>query len=179
MNDTTLKREPAKVWVRKVESQFRIRLNKEAAEHVKWLQATKGFSANCIVRLGPNGQLLLLPNNEEAAFQKLKSSLEKFPAKADDISAPWIELARYFATAWKVLCTFEETGKRFTFVLPKEARDLEIVPGENEVVVIFNTGEILEIWHGSKWVQHISKISSNLDRQLSLGLEALENRDNG
>ncbi len=84
MNESPSKHEPAKMWVRKVESQFRIRLSKEAAEYVTWLKAAEGFSINCIARLGPTGQLHLLPNQEEATFQKLKSSFEKYPPRAMD-----------------------------------------------------------------------------------------------
>ncbi len=169
---------PATLWVRRVGTQHRIRLHGEAAETVKWLKGKAGFAIDCIARLGPAAQLQILPKDrEEAAKHKLNSSLKAAPPNVDEIAAPWTELARYFATGWTIPCSFEEKSNRFTFVLPKEARDLGIVPGENEVVAIFSTGEILEVWPAREWTQHVAKISSNLNQITILALDALQSRE--
>jgi hypothetical protein len=176
-NGDSTKRQIGRIWVRTIESQYRIRLTKEAAGVVHWMQAADGFSIECIARLGPSGQLLLLPEERQrAALDKLSASLEAAPARLEDVSAAWLDLIRYAATGWRVSCSFEAKGSRFSLVLPKEARDLGIVPSQNDVVVLFCTGEILEIWPGARWVQHVSKISSTLDNYASLVTELLESR---
>jgi hypothetical protein len=170
------KSKPARIWVRSVEAQNRIRLGKEVADHVHWLKAEDNFSINCLASIGPNEQLVICPKLEEGYFAKLADSLRTSPATANDIFAPWMDLARYSATTWEIACSFEAKAKRFSIVFPREARDLDIVPNENGSVVIFNTGEILEIWSSHKWIAHINKIGSNLTHHISIGLDALENR---
>lgn len=166
-----------KIWIRTVEAQHRIRLGKEAADHIKWLKAEDGFSIDFFASIGPSGQLVLVPKQEEAVFLKLMESLKNSPPAKSEFFAPWVELARYFATTWEIQCSFESKAKRFSFVLPREARELEIVPNENGMVVVFNTGEILEIWPRDKWITHINKIGSNLTHYVGLGLDALDNRE--
>jgi len=166
----------AKIWIRTVETQHRVRLGKEAADHISWLKAQDGFSIDFLATLGPSAQLILFPKQEEATFLKLMESLKNSPPVKSEFFAPWVELSRYFATTWEIPCSFESKAKRFSFVLPREARELEIVPNENGMVVVFSTGEILEIWPSNKWIAHINKISSNLTCYVGLGLDALESR---
>jgi len=175
--ETTPKREPLKLWVLKVQSQHRLRLSREAAEYVTWLRTTKGFSIKCVGRVGPSGQLQIIPKErEELVLQKSRSSLQVVPASANEISAPWLEIARFSAAGWEIICSFESENGRFTFVLPEGPRDLGIVPSEGGVVAVFGTGEILEIWPAHKWIQYVSNVSANLKQLTKIALDALESR---
>jgi hypothetical protein len=172
--------EPAKLMIRKVESQYRIRLPKEAEKHVSWLKSSDGFSMTCVARIGPDRQVQLFPKEpEESSLKKLSSSLLSLPASIDESSSPWIAFARYSATVWPVRVSFETQPNRFTFVLPKEARALGVAPDENENVAVFCTGEILEIWKIAEWVKHVADISSNRSHFANIALSALEERNSG
>jgi hypothetical protein len=122
--------------------------------------------------------MLLAPEEgQKPAFEKISASLTIAPPTEDEVSSPKVELARYLATTWTIRCTFEAKGNRFTLVLPKEPRDLGILPSENNFAVIFNTGHILEIWSAPAWVQHIVQISSNLSDLTNLALDAVDSRE--
>jgi hypothetical protein len=173
--------EPAKTYVLKLETQFRIRLSKEVADDVSWLQkagnSTDNSSISCFATFGPFKQLHLLPNRDEPYFKKIREALTTLPAKATEIAELWMEGVRDFAAAWPVVCSFESKAKRFTIVLPKEARDLGIIPPETETLVVLVAGEIFEIWPSDKWTEHIIKIRSVRNSHVNPGLDSLESRD--
>jgi hypothetical protein len=170
------KKDPSKIWIQTVDSRHRIRLGKHAAEHLPWLKASEGFGIDFVSRVGPTGQLhLSLKDREETLLQKVKASLDASPVGSDIID-PRIDVLRYEATKWVIPCTFEAKSTRFTLVLPREARDLGLVPNENGIAVIFSTGDILEIWPAGKWVEHVTKISANLSHFTALALDEIESR---
>ena len=166
---------PFRVWTRRVETQHRVRLGKDACDSVPWLKPVDDFSVACIARIGPVGQMQVFPRaSDDPTWEAFRASLTASPAVVDDIGAPWLDVARYLAGTWHVTWTFE--SGRFTMVLPKEARDLGIVTGESSVVVVFSTGLILEIWPCVQYIQHVAKLVSDPVRLRALAHDIDEAR---
>jgi hypothetical protein len=67
-------------------------------------------------------------------------------------------------------------SNRFTFTLPEGARKLDIAPARGEKAVVFIAGEILEVWHAGKWVEHIRRLIATLDDLEESALESLDER---
>lgn len=160
-----------RLWIRQVATQNRVRLPREVSKYIAGLEPEDGRKLDFLGRIGPFGQLhLVLQDPCADAAHELDSAFARVPPKAADISSKGLELARFFATSWLVPCSFESAGNRFTFVLPKEARDLGVLPNEGGVIAIFSAGQILEFWTAHAWVQHVSKSASNLGDLTRLAL---------
>ena len=67
-------------------------------------------------------------------------------------------------------------NKRFTIVLPKEARDLGLAPSAGSTAVIFAAGGLLEIWRASSWLEHIHKAHAELPTIIEAAADEIERR---
>jgi UDP-2,3-diacylglucosamine pyrophosphatase LpxH len=50
-----------------------------------------------------------------------------------------------------------------SMVLPREARQLGVVPGDRDSVVLFVFGNIFEVWKTDQWVSHLRAVRRDLD----------------
>src|SRR5438128_5468065 len=118
-----------RIWCRTVDPQNRIRIDGELASFVPWLDPAKNVDFACIARMGPEGELQILRTvAHEELVSEISASLAEIPASASEGSASWMQFARVTATQWPLTCSYDRKNKRFTIVLPKDARDLGLVP---------------------------------------------------
>lgn len=166
---------PFQIWVLTVERQHRIRLSEDAVTAIPWLNPKQ--TTNGLGFMGAFGQLQIAPEPMETAFaQQLTAALESAPADASEASAPWMDFARFAATRWPITFVCEQGRKRMTFVLPKEARDLGLVPGSGSSAVVFVSGNVVEVWKGPDWVAHLRQLRRELDAVTDNAADALAQR---
>lgn len=158
-------------WVKQIESQYRIRIGSEIAEIVPWLKAEKGFQASCTAFIGPDAQLRIAQSYPGA---EVEASLISSPLPFDQNSGHRVKLARFAATTWPLTFSFEESGNRFTLVLPKEPRELAIIPTAGAVVV-FALGDLVELWNATEWVKYVQAASADIQNLISNATEEMEN----
>jgi hypothetical protein len=174
--------EPVRVpWIAStkiIEGRHRLRISvKELKPVISWLPTPEANSIACVTNVGTSGQLQIVPKDADSDFVKtLSSDLVTSPPLVTEVNNPWLAFARYTATRWPVSCTLESTGDRVTFQLPKECRDLDLVPGERESAVIFVTGAILELWKPKKWIEFASQYSANSSILTELAIDSFSGR---
>jgi len=61
-------------------------------------------------------------------------------------------------------------------VLPREFRDLGLLPNTGEIAAVFILGEVLEIWRSEKWVEHVLDVRKNLQQITGRALDELHTR---
>jgi hypothetical protein len=144
---------PANVWIRTIEDGHRLRLNREIVSAVAWLAAGKprtGFA--CI---GKEGQLELLADRPGAAADALLEQQSGLSSSGASIPENWHQYARFSASVWPVRFLGEPGRKRLSFIVPREARTLGVVPPAGGIVALYVHGEVFEVWDGERWVAHI------------------------
>jgi hypothetical protein len=85
-----------------------------------------------------------------------------------------MDIARLLATAWAMTVGFE--AGRFSIKLPEPARRMQLLPEAGGTVVVFGFGEILEMWDGSKWYEHVRATAARKSGAMSEALEDLGQR---
>lgn len=168
---------PFRIWVRKVDSQHRIRLNPDLIEALVWAPAEPGSSIPCFAFPGPHGQLQFAQRVPEYEFrEKLAAELSQRPARVDEAATEWVQFARYAAMWWPVTLIFDAEPQRFAITLPKEARDLRLTPKAGEIALIFGTGNILEIWNEQSWETHSQIVARDPAAFAARAAAAMEDR---
>ena len=166
-----------KIWCRTVDPQSRIRLDAELVKFVPWLDPAKNRDLACIAQTGPEGELQILQNIPHGELLSgISKSLAQVAADASEASASWLRFARVIATQWPLTCSYDRKNKRFTIVLPKEARDLGLAPSAGSTAVIFAAGGLLEIWRASTWLEHIHKAHAELPTIIEAAADEIERR---
>jgi UDP-2,3-diacylglucosamine pyrophosphatase LpxH len=61
-------------------------------------------------------------------------------------------------------------------VLPREFRDLGLLPNQGEVAAVLILGDVLEIWSADKWVEHARDVRGRLLEITERAFDELENR---
>ena len=164
------------IWVRTVERQYRLRLPEDAVAAIPWLDANQ--NKICVGFIGASGQLQIAPEAPEtSAAKRMIASLGTSPAEPNDASTRWADFARFAATQWPTKFLVESGRKRVTLVLPKESRNLDLVPGQGTSVVLFVSGSIVEIWKGPEWVAHMRRLRAHLDELVGEATDELDERD--
>jgi len=111
-----------------------------------------------------------IPGGKEA--QQIISSIQDSPPKAEESGTDLMRLMRYQLTRCEAV--FGED--RFGIVLPREFRDMGLLPNQGEVAALLIVGKILEIWRADKWVEHIRAVRGSLPETIGRALDELENR---
>lgn len=145
---------PYRFWLKTIQEQYRVRIGGEIAEVVPWLKAEKGFKATCGGFIGAAGQFqIAIRSLGSEVVASLEASLRATPAHAEESSSSWARFARFTSMTWELTCSFEEGTGRFSLVLPKEPRDLGILP-ESGQIVVFAAGAVVELWKPAEWLEH-------------------------
>lgn len=85
-----------------------------------------------------------------------------------------MDLARFLATAWSIPVFVEKN--RYTMTLPDPARRLGVLPNAGDKAVVFATGEVLEVWPATDWVEYVRELSGNLAAIADAGMDSLRLR---
>lgn len=160
-----------KRWILKVERQHRLRLSQEIVECVSWLLTAEG-AITAAAHIGEHGQICVPP--PKSRIQKRFVSLEKNLAAVGDsegLSKELLALGRYIADA--VNLTFSKERNRVTVVLPEELRSLKYAPEAGQMAVVFVFKNIVEIWSGEIWRDHLRSIHADLDKLIEDSSEDL------
>ncbi|HWY50678.1 MAG TPA: hypothetical protein VNW72_04270 [Chthoniobacterales bacterium] len=140
--------------MKQVEEKHRLRITEDIVATVRWLNIS--HTSDCLAWIGSLGQLQIGPASFEKDLEdQLNTELRKTPAQAREASSEWVAAARLAASKWNVKITAEPQRKRMSLVLPKEARDLGVVPSVGSHAGIFTAGDIFEIWKSEQWVEHV------------------------
>jgi len=83
-----------------------------------------------------------------------------------------MRLMRYQLTR----CEVEFSEDRYGIVLPREFRDMELLPNHGQFVAVLILGEVLEIWRADKWAEHVRDVRGRLLEVTERALDELENR---
>jgi hypothetical protein len=149
----------------------RLRLPPESADFVPWL---KEASRKAYMFPGHRGGVQVVresvPGGKEA--QQIVSALRDSPPKAEEAGTEWMRLMRYQLTR----CEVEFSEDRFGIVLPREFRDMGLLPNQSEVAAVLILGGILEIWRADKWAEHVRDVRGRLLEVTERALDELENR---
>jgi hypothetical protein len=167
--------EPFGFWLITVEtSQSRIALPRQAARTASWLDSEAARSS-CRGTIGAYGGLQIAPGGGRAADMRraIAARLRAEPAAAEDVAAEYVDSVRFYATSWAIAIYFEEKANRFRFTLPRDARELRIVPTGGEMAAVFATGGILEVWPANDWIAHVRSVSARLREIAARALDAI------
>jgi len=149
----------------------RLRLPPETAEHVPWLKET---SRKAYMFPGHHGGVQVLrdsiPGGKGA--QQIVSTVQNSLPKAEEAGTEWMRLMRYQLTR----CEVEFSEDRYGIVLPREFRDMELLPNHGQFVAVLILGEVLEIWRADKWAEHVRDVRGRLLEVTERALDELENR---
>jgi hypothetical protein len=166
----------SRFWLKTIETQHRVRVGSELAELLPWVNPDSESQTNCFGFLGAYGQLQIAPALPGALLRtKIDDSLSERAAKPEESSMEWARFARFTATAWPLVISFEKAANRFSLVLPKEPRDMGLVPSNGQIVVVAIRG-MLELWMPEKLISHVQATSSTIETVMSLAADELENR---
>jgi len=173
--DHKLGEDPLRTWVATVEAAHRVRLPRDVADVVSWLNAQTG-GVEVVATPGPAGGLLIQPlATHREHVQRLTQALRESAPTESDADQSWMNVARLLASAWAMTISFDEAG-RFSFKLPEPPRRLRLLPGAGGTVVVFGFGPVLEIWEASKWYEHVRATAARKSAAMSEALEDLGQR---
>jgi DNA-binding transcriptional regulator/RsmH inhibitor MraZ len=163
-------------WVTSVHKQHRIRLEGAVFEAIRWLQADA--TSDGILSIGATGQLQLSkePLYSAALHRKITSGLEASPLTATESADRLSSLVRFMASNWPVTLSVESARQRVTFVIPKAPRDLGIAPQIGESVVVFVSGDIVEIWKRDHWLAYAAATRQRLTELADHAVDDLSRR---
>jgi len=149
----------------------RLRLPPETADHVPWL---KEDLRKAYMLLGHHGGVQVLrdsvPGGKEA--QQIVSALKDSLPKVDEAGTQMMRLMRYQLTR----CEVEFSEDRYGIVLPREFRNMGLLPNQGEAAAVFILGDVFEIWCADKWAEHIRGVRDKLSEITEQALGELENR---
>ena len=164
---------PFQTWTVKVEEQNRVRVPNEILQFITWLDSNGGIE--CVALPGSSGGIQLTPwaTYREGASPFIQA-LTGTPSSASESSEKWIDAVRYLATFWRISISIE--ASRISFTLPEALRRAEQLPAAGGSVVVFASGEILEIWPAHEWFDHVRKTATSKVAAIAAALEDLEQR---
>lgn len=182
-DQATLLPDSFRIWVLTVQDQHRVRFfREEAASCLPWLN-NQASPIRCIGTVGAAGGLLVSPEGAVPQMdewrQALDESLRERPFSTTELSSRWLELTRYFATAWPLTIHREALAgerERLSLQLPEEIRTAGIVPSATAPVVLFAAGSILEVWPLQAWLEHVRAVGRRFLEFGNDDLEALRSR---
>jgi hypothetical protein len=167
----------SKIWCVKFDGlEHRVRLPIDFAEYVSWARAVGSTGVECVATVGEWGQLQLWQAApEEEIVRQITEGLHAMDRASGDTSVESsIQLLRMATTAWPVTISFDAKNRRYTVVLPKETRDLELAPIPNGPAVIFAAPDILEVWRAPAWVEHVRNSRRDIRQLTEAALSNLE-----
>ena len=133
----------------------RIRLESEQLEAlVPWLD---GKSVTRTAVPGPRGGVIVLPPE---TVGDAVDRLEPGSLTAGAAATRRADHARFLGMRWPVTFSFEQKARRYTVGLPEGARQLGLLPSEDDqLVVLFISGDIFEIWDRDDWLEHVRSLA--------------------
>ncbi|SRR6266567_1584399 len=141
----------------------RVRVPQAISDVVPWLRGKA--SLQCLGFPGPHGGVHVAPVGGRAAaiHDRVVASLERDPPTVDDVAAPLVELATFFAGAFPIDFRFERSSNRFSIVLTTSARKSGLLPSEG-IITLVAVNEVLQLWPRDEWVRYQSTVNRNLER---------------
>lgn len=166
---------PYATWDVQVEEQNRIRLNlAEISPVISWLDV-EPRSIECVAMPGPAGGVQIEPFvSQQALRQRFIEGVRQDPPRSSQSGQGWIDVARLFATHWKLTVTVDKY--RINIPLPEPVRKSLQLPGFPGRVAVFGLGEILEVWDAQKWYEHIRKLTAVRSSSVLDAIDHLENK---
>jgi hypothetical protein len=160
------------LFVHTVEDGHRLRLPLGTAEYAPWLKA----SPKATMTLGRHGgvQVWQHPSSQTAEFQGALEPLKSSPPKAEEAGSEWMRLLRYEITRCEV--EFSAEPNRYSLVLPREFRLMEVLPDHPEAAAVVISGSIFEIWRADKWAAHAYETGGRIANVTERALVELEQR---
>jgi DNA-binding transcriptional regulator/RsmH inhibitor MraZ len=133
----------------RVDDRWRLSLPAKLESYVKWYKPRE--TQDCLALPGVGGMVVFPPSALEE-HREMMARLDGTNLRLRDINSPTYELARTGTLAWTVTIS----GGRFE--LPKEARDLGIVPPEAEATVaLVAFGGVFEVWRPEELRAQVQK----------------------
>ncbi len=173
-SDHKLTGDPFRTWVLTVEAAHRIRLPREIAGVVSWLD-TQGDGIECVGVPGPEGGVQVQPlASHEDEVRRMTEALAGTPPRFSEADQKWMDVSRLLATVWALTIRFESS--RFSITVPEPPRRAQILPQSGGMVVVFGFGEILEIWDAAKWHEHVRAVAKRKAAALAEALEDIGQR---
>ena len=164
---------PFNIWVTDVDPHNRVRIPREARDIVAWLNV-EGTEIECIGTLGAAGGIQLAPiASHQTDVARFTEAMDA-PPEAEESGQEWVDVARLFATSWKVLISVEPS--RFSLTLPEPLRRVQEFLQPGGTVIVFGFGNILEVWDAPKWNEHIRVAVKQRPTAVSRALEELTRR---
>lgn len=172
--DHTPEGEPLRTWFVQVDDANRVRVGQEVFAVVSWLKSGHE-PIECVGMPGPAGGLQIEPVAVyEEDLRRFRQSVGDRPPTARESGQAWMDVARLLATAWRLPVNIE--ASRISITLPEPARRSLLVPGAGGVAVVFGYGEILEVWDGARWIEHLRRSAGRKTAALSEAIEDLKQR---
>jgi DNA-binding transcriptional regulator/RsmH inhibitor MraZ len=168
-------REPYRTWTREVDDYQRVRFSgEELAAVVSWV-TLEDDRIDCVAMPGAVGGVQLLPRTTYGRdVQPLLQALGAALPEAAEATRSWLEIVRFFATACEMPIHVE--AKRISITLPEPLRRAGLLPQAGGSVVVFGSGEILEIWGAGKWHEHLRPTAARRNAALAEAIEDLRGR---
>jgi DNA-binding transcriptional regulator/RsmH inhibitor MraZ len=157
--------------VRTVDPGNRVRLPPETADFIPWL---KESSRKAIMSPGLHGGVQLFHDNSlvDNGIRQIVSKLVDSQPKADEAGTEWMRLIRSQITQ----CEVEFSEDRYGIVLPREFRQMSLLPNQGETAVVFVFGEVLEIWRADRWVEYVRDARNSILEVTERALDEIANR---
>ena len=165
---------PFWTWVATVEAAHRVRLPREVAGAVSWLNAG-AQPPECVGVPGRVGGVQVQPlATHEEEVRRFTEALGDTPASSSDAAQDWMDVARLLATVWTINIS-SESG-RFSLTLPEPARRMELLPRAGGTVVVFVFGDVLEVWDASRWHERVRGTAARKEAAIAAAIEDLQRR---
>jgi hypothetical protein len=161
-DSSTLRLSKARKWTLTIQPQYRIRVHATDFRQALDFIVPELGSLTVYAGIGTEGQVQLFHPESEIAKSRLalEGRLSTAPLTGADSVTRRGAYLRYVSGLWTVSID-EDTRNRLTIKLPKEALDLDLLPQEGKMVIMFGSGELLEIWRLAEWVQSAKKTHSS------------------
>ena len=101
--------------------------------------------------------------------------LNESPAKAAESGTEWMRLVRHALLRRDV--EFKADGRHYSLGLPREFRDLLLLPKTGEIAAILISGEIIEIWRGKDLLAQTRETLAEEADIIEAGLRQFQGRD--
>ncbi len=118
---------------------------------------------------------MLYPLKLLDARSKMASALSAQDFRRSAAGSATLDYARHAAASWQVTMLSERS--RWSFDLPKEARDLGLVPDSGGKAIVFVVGEILEVWTVPDWLTYIRRVGTDIGQLERSILEEFESSE--
>jgi hypothetical protein len=154
----------------------RLRLPLQTAKFVPWLKEGPRTAKMVLGQYGGaqlwHSSIPIVGDNE---LQQIQTGLKDSPAKPEESATEWMRLVRYALLRCEV--EFKADGKHYSIGLPREFRDMGILPNSGERAAIVISGAIIEIWRTDKLEAHVGETRGKLSHFIDLAVEQFGRRD--